>query len=651
MFRNVSLVLAAVFFCLACTLEARLYSIRLSDSAQPAGCWSLEEIVEGVTEGAAGDREKALALHRFGMAHQIHFIGPSEGGIYVQDALKLLSVYGHNLCGNNSSAMCALYHTAGLKARRRSLTGHVVPEVWFDGKWNYIDTDMFGYVFLPDDERVASVDELIARPELFDREGRRPDPYFTYDPMETMKKAFTDTEARRDCHPFSLAHMMALGLRTWESVTCYFRPQGRFHLDERSFPHKLSTQYRRYWLDGPVRTNSLAWTDTVPASYGNGLFEYEPDLSSDVFRLENPEIEGVKVCLEDNHPTLTAANQGETASVVLDVRSPWVIAGLQNDLTNFGDNSDGAVAAGWFWRIEDRDETRIYLSTDHGRTWEKIWENEHLGAVPFRVDLTPQVDGRYGYKLKFEWVDRGGSGRVGLQGLKLKTWVELSSMALPRLEPGKNIFQLSTSPHRAVLNECRWHDRESLPQETRENLGLGLDGSPRLRPVDSQMPGVLCFSPGTGGGIIDEMRISLIAHTIQGGKMRDLKAVLYLSENSGESWQELERFEPHPEHQFDSMWFNHLVRNRSLDGGSVMLKLELTDCGLDKLTVNSLVRVSPKVPTALRINHIYRENSRRQTVSWLFPPGAQTTSYEVDISEEKIYNEAVKFEAIPPEEE
>ena len=450
--KRTALLIGVAVLVSSAALKAEVYSIKLGGNAQPA-CWSLEEIVARVTRGIDSDREKVMALHRFGMAHQIHFIGPYEGGLDLQDALKLLSVYGYNLCGNNSSTMCALYNLAGLKARRRGCTGHVVPEIWFDGKWNYVDTDMFGYVYLPDDKAIASVDELVANPHLFERSGRRPDPFYPWDPPTTMMNAFIKVQGWKDYHPYSLAHLMELSLRTGESVTCWFRPQGRtrYYLDPESFPAEVTTVYRDYWTDGPVRQNSMAWTDTVPAAYGNGQFVYKPDLRSRAFQSENPGIEGVKTAVDQDKPPLVAETAGRTATVVIDVNSPWVICGLQNDLTNWEDNTEGAVVSGWFWRIGEADENRIYVSADGGRNWKLAWENRYLGAIPFRVDLSRYVQGNYSYQVKFEWTDRAGSGRVGLQGLEAETWVELSPMALPRLVPGKNRFEISTGNQRAVI--------------------------------------------------------------------------------------------------------------------------------------------------------------------------------------------------------
>ena len=641
-------VLFAFIFGLAGVIRAEIYSVKLVSSAQ-VNCWSLEEIVAALTAGITNERDKALALHRFGMAHQIHFIGPYEGGRYVHDALKLLGVYGYDLCGNNSAAMCALYNLAGMKARRRSLVGHVVPEVWFEGKWNYIDTDMFGFVYLPGDQKIASVDELIANPDLWLRQGKKPDPFFPFDPPESMKEAFINPEGDKDYHSYSLAHIMRLGLRTSESVTCYYRPQGRFYIDPRAFPHELGTQWRSYWVDGPIRQNSLAWTDTVPAAYGNGVFEYEPDLRSQAFLLENPEMDRVKVNDAGQLPSLVASAKGLPASIVLDVLTPWVIAGFENDLTNFQDNSEAAVVSGWFWRIKEEDESRIMVSVDGGRSWKKAWENTNLGAVPFRVDVTRYVEGKSGYKVKFEWVDRGGSGQAGLEGLKLTTWVELSPMALPRLVPGKNVIKVSTSPHVACLADCFWLDQETLPGEKQENLILSSSDSPRLQPADRQKNAILTFSPGTGG-IVDELRVAIGAQSLPGGKIEDASVVLFLSENETADWQELERFRPNPEQQFTEMWFNHIIRDRSLDGSRCRLKIELKGCGLNQVTANSLVRVTPKIQNTLHLSHVYQAGGRRQTVNWLLAPGAQNTSYEIEVLGEKVLNESLKVEAMPPEE-
>jgi len=639
--KNAGLML--IFLALGAHSRAEQHSIHLVGAAQPS-CWSVEEIVAEVTKGAATDREKALELHRFGMAHFIHFDGPiEERGEYVTDPMKLIGVYGYALCGNNSAAMNALYNAAGLRARTRTLPGHAVPEVWFEGKWNYIDTDMFGYVFLPDGKRIASVDELAKDADLFLKQAKPPDPYYPFDEKKDMASAFRNVRAQKNYHPYANAHLMNLSLRTGESASLYYRPQGpgRYFLTP-AFRPDLGIVYKDYWVVGPVRRGSLAWCDKPPASYGNGVISYEPDLRSEAFRLENPAQAGIAVRKGRQFPPLAAAAKDQLASLVVEVTTPWVIAGLQNDLTNFEDNTGGAVVSGLFWRLNASDENRILVSTDGGRTWKKIWENRYLGAVPFEVDLTRWVEGEYGYRVKFEWLDRKGTGQAGLEGLKLKTWVELSPMALPHLNPGKNTFRLSTQPLRAFYSHSRWDRGQGLPGEQPENLQVSAKG-PFLRPADPGRPGILTCAVGPEG-VVEELRVAVLVRALRGSQ--GVAVTLSLSEDGGTSWRELERFAPHPEHQMNHMWFNHVIRNGALSGDRSRLRIAVSGGGLEKVIANSLVRASPRASSALRITHLWREGDQLRTASRVFRSGSG--SYEVATAASGLVNEELRIEGIAP---
>ena len=607
-------------------LQAEQNSIRLVGSAQP-GCWDINEIVAEVTRGAANDREKALALHRFGMAHLIHFDGPiEERGEYVTDPMKLIAVYGYALCGNNSCAMNALYNAAGLKARQRTLPLHAVPEVWFEGKWNYIDTDMFGYVYLEDGQRLASVDELSLNPDHFLKQTHPPDPYFPFDEKKDMAETFRGVDAEKDYHPYSSAHMMNLTLRSGETVRLFFRPQGRgrYFLTP-AFRPDLGILYKDYWIEGPVRKGSLAWCDRPPASYGNGFLEYTPDLRSKNFTLENPDLSGVAIRQDKEAPSLVAASPNHRASIVVKVTTPWVISGLQNDLTDFQDNTDAAIVTGLFWRMGPSDENHIFVSRDAGQSWTQVWENHYLGAVPFHVDLTRWVEGEYSYWVKFEWRDRKATGRVGLENLGFKTWLELSPMALPRLAAGRNTFRLSTSPVRCIYSHSRWDRGEGLPGQKLENL-VAFEKSPFLRPADPARPGSLLFPIGEGS--IEELRISLRVRADK--KPQDLKAVLYLSENGGSTWRELERFSAHPEHTMSQMWFNHVVRGAIINGAQGWLKVSISGGGMEQVIANRLVRSVPACSTSLRIRHIWKEGNKTRSAGGILHGRSENTSYTVE---------------------
>jgi hypothetical protein len=630
----------ALLLLLAMPAMAEQFSISLTGQAQP-NCWNIQDIVSAVTKDAASDPEKALALHRFGMAHFIHFDGPiEERGEYMTDPLKLIGVYGFALCGNNTAAMNALYNAAGLKARRISIPGHSIPEVWFEGRWNYIDTDMFGYVILPDGKTMASVDDLTKDADLFVRQKNPPDPFFPFDRKEDMADVFRNAIPRRDYHPYASAHMMNLAVRTGESVTMFYRPKDRYLLTQ--LREDIGTVYKDYWVAGPVRQGSLAWCDKPPAAYGNGLLEYKPDLRSQAFRLENPEMEGVAVLKERQKPPLAAAAPNRPASLVVEVNSPFVIVGLQNDLTDFEDDSDAAVVTGLFWRADGSDENRILVSTDSGRTWKEVWKNRWLGAVPFQIDLSRHVVGKYSYQVKFEWIDQKGSGQVGLEGLQFKTWVELSPMALPRLVAGRNTFRISTKPRRTFYNESCWQKGEQLPGQRLENLD-SFDQFPYLRPRDPQRPGVLTFDLGPKGSV-DEARISVRARAV-GGKPSGTFVTLELSEDDGRTWRQLDRFSGHPEHDMNHMWFNHVIKETTIEGEHCRLRLSISGGGFEKVIANSAVRTEPRAPTALRVTHVWREGDAQRTSEHMVRPGSGSEAYEVEAAK-GLVNEALKIEGV-----
>ena len=273
------------------------------------------------------------------------------------------------------------------------------------------------------------------------------------------------------------------------------------------------------------------------------------------------------------------------------------------------------MVTGLFWRTDESDENRILVSRDGGHTWTKVWENRYLGAVPFRVDLTKWAEGEYAYWVKFEWSDRKGTGRVGIEKPKFRTWVELSPMALPRLTAGLNTFSLTTEPLRAVYSHSRWDRGEGLPGQQLGNLAVA-PHSPYACITDTAHPGVLTF-PVAADGEIRELRISIRARAAHGSQGNTV--LLSLSSDDGATWRQLERFVPNPEHTFNEMWFNHVLRNQHLSGGHTRLKISVTGGGLEQVIANSVVAAPPAVPTGLRITHVWREGDQERTFSQLVP--------------------------------
>jgi len=128
-----------------------------------------------------------------------------------------------------------------------------------------------------------------------------------------------------------------------------------------------------------------------------------------------------------------------------------------------------------------------------------------------------------------------------------------------------------------------------------------------------------------------------------------LEAVLYISNNRGASWRELERFIPHELHDLGGSWFNHVIDGQPLVGANTRFKLTVRNANIHTIQFSTLERRNQVAPSELRITHAYHDGrGNNQAVSWSFPPGAQNSGYEVDVPQQKIYNQSITFEAVAP---
>ncbi len=627
---------------LAASALSQISGIEVTSRAQP-NCWRVDALVKDVIKDARTDREKALALYRFGMEHILHFNGPVEqGDLYVTDPTKIVGVYGYALCGNNSGAMNALYEAAGLKARVRWLKYHEVPEVWFENRWNYLDSDMFGYVYLDDGKTIAGVDDLVRDADLFVRQKNPPKPYFPFDRKDDMASVFRNAFNRKNYHAFPDTHRMRLGLRSGESVRMYYRPQGRFYLRE-GLPYNLGMTYLDYWTLGPVRKDSMAWTDESPAGYGNARFDYKPRLDSPAFRAENPEIRDAVKCSGKKSPALCAA-PGATASAVVAVNTPFIVAGLQNDLSSLNDNTGGAMISGLFWRARAEDSNVISISVDQGNTWREVWRNRLLGAIPFRVDVTSLVEGYSGYQVKFEWTDTLRDEQSGISDLAFETWAELSPMALPRIVQGDNAFSVAVSGESAVMQNSAWHRCTALPGETRENLELFAE-APYLRPRTNSLPGVLEFTlPEVPN--IRQYQVSVLARALAGTDPQATRVTLSISEDGGRNWSVLERFRPNPEHEDARMWFNRIVTPSPGADKGARLRIQVEHGGLEQIATSALAAAAVPADQTLRITHVWLEGDARKSAVNDVRLSDGKGTYHVKTGPDKIRNRELRIEAV-----
>ncbi len=141
--------------------------IRYDPGSRPM----LEAIVaEHVREGMS-DREKALALMRRVRDNQDHGLARPE--LFAGGTEEELLKRGALMCNEVSRLYVCLCQIAGLPARLQGshISGHMMTEVFADGKWGWIDP-MKGIAPLTDGDEPASAWELLCDSKLFERQPR-----------------------------------------------------------------------------------------------------------------------------------------------------------------------------------------------------------------------------------------------------------------------------------------------------------------------------------------------------------------------------------------------------------------------------------------------------------------------------------------------
>jgi hypothetical protein len=369
----------------------------------------------------------------------------------VRDPVKIINVYGYAYCGILGPTMAGVWEDiGGGKARTVTLPGcsHVVAEVFYDGTWHYVDLDLRA-VFRRPDGRLASLDEARHDRSLWRDRGPL---FFPGDSLDQTRRSYEATRVD-NYHGFNQSgHTMDYVLRQGETFTRWWTPQGG------RWNHRLEWN-RDAWLrqlvEQPPRGPKPNHPDFTIHSHGNGRFVYRPDLSDRSSDFADGAYDARNVRPAAAGLTLKEPGEGYA---IFEVRSPYVIVPKVGPLDTLAGDREAAqvelAASG----------ASLALSLDNGLTWRDL-------PVPAaaRLDLTPQVAGRYGYLLKI--VLRGQPGQAVVRALAVTTWVQVAPASLPVLAKGTNRMEYRTGDHYGlktrVLEIC---SEAGKPEETLKYL-------------------------------------------------------------------------------------------------------------------------------------------------------------------------------------
>jgi len=169
----------------------------------------LEAVVAEAVRPGLNAREQALAIMR--RCRDNRDRGLARGDLFCGGTEEELLKRGAIMCNEISRVFVCLCQVAGLPARVHSahISGHMMAEVYADGKWGWVDP-MKGMAAVLDDGRPASAWELLQDPRLFERQ-----PKSFWDDVRIAGDPFGDGERGAR----NLASQMA------RNRDCYFHPR------------------------------------------------------------------------------------------------------------------------------------------------------------------------------------------------------------------------------------------------------------------------------------------------------------------------------------------------------------------------------------------------------------------------------------------
>jgi hypothetical protein len=376
---------------------------------------TLSEIASAAVAPGMSEREKAMALWFQEIRHRYHFDGDNND---LGDPVKVFNIYGYNTCGNDSICVAGLWRKAGLKVAPARLVGHCVTQVYFDNRWHVFDGDMHSMYLLRDCKTVAGEQDLVRDHDL-------------------VRRAHTQGILKPDIR----------GDDEWESSIYVFEGEvrgERYCTDGTSMNMTLRPGEAIVWRWGhpnPLKHHGQS-KPRHPDTICNGLWEYQPDFTKDLWRKGAASVQGIRV-----EGGALAAEAAQAGSIVWIVRSPYVFVGGKVE-------AEGAGA-------------KFSLSWD-GKTWEAAGPD----LDPF---FPPAGQARYEYRLRCE-LDPGAK----LGRLRIVNDLQMAPLALPGMIVGPNEFVYTDqSPAgRKVRISHDWVERStSRPPEAPASAAAPADGA------------------------------------------------------------------------------------------------------------------------------------------------------------------------------
>lgn len=385
------------------------------------GNWyTFDSLLEEFTRGAETDQDRVYLIWE-NMRRNLYHESPTFAQDEPHDPVRLMNIFGYNLCDDAGNAGCSLYHHGGFPgSKNRALHGHVQCEALVNGEFQFMDIDMDAFYLDRENEIPVSGDACARDHDLVRRELNYGPVVNAFVPSDGPAALFGPDDGA--AYPTLRGHEIAYTLRPGERVELRWDNIGKYAAQSAEWAHR-------------------------PKYFGNSRFVFEPRLTAE--RLAADAESAVAVT-----PTPDGlAGQMAEGAVVYGVRVPYLICGgtVRARMT-------GAHAA---------DHFAIAMSLD-GQTWKELWSAQGVGAHEAEVSLDEALDvhnlpAKYTYLVRIA-LGAGAAGSATLRSLSIVTDVMAAPQSLPRLRLGENrvVYRDATEgPHQVRITH-QWRETDAI---------------------------------------------------------------------------------------------------------------------------------------------------------------------------------------------
>ncbi len=387
------------------------------------GNWyTFDSLLEEFTRGAETPQDRVYLIWQ-NMRRNLYHESPVFADNEPHDPVRLMNIFGFNLCDDAGNAGCSLYHHGGFPgSKNRALHGHVQCEALVDGEFQFMDIDMDAFYLDRENEIPVSGDACARDHDLVRRELNYGPVVGRFVPSESPAALFGPDDG--EAFPTLRGHEIAYTLRPGERVEFRWDNIGKFAAQSEEWAHR-------------------------PKYYGNSRFIFEPRLTGERVAADAESVRALAPA-EDG---AGMAGQSPEAALVYRVQLPYLICG-------------GTVRARMSG-AEDDDRFAIAMSLD-GEDWQELWSAQGAGEHEAEVSLDEALDvqnlpAKYTYLVRVSPA-AAEAGSALLRSLTIETDVMAAPQSLPRLRLGDNrvVYSDATEgPHQVRITH-QWRETDAI---------------------------------------------------------------------------------------------------------------------------------------------------------------------------------------------